>query len=148
MLQIDLDAPIEPFVGMGGIRLYSTREALRALLESPNLTVKRTFNVEFIRYEIQGHLCLFFHKKNNKLWKITTLPEYRGKLFEKIGTDTDVCDLLTLEPSFELNDWEEVFESPKGALVEEDWRTGKCIWISVFIRELLEDEDRFYAGDW
>ena len=141
MIKLDLDAPIVPFQGLGGIKLYSTREDLKELLERQDGTVIRENWGAWWHYEIKGCFCLFFHKRNNKLWKIITEPEYRGKLFGKIGTETSSEDLLKLDPSFVYDDFEEVYESKKGIFIQDDCETRKCAWISVFVRELLEDED-------
>ena len=148
MIKIDINAPIIPFQGLGGIKLYSTREDLKELLERQDGTVIKQNWGTWWHYEIKGCFCLFFHKKNDKLWKIKTLQEYRGKLFGKISTHTNYHDLEKIEPSFEYDDWNEIFRSYKGIFIEPDRITENCDWISVFIRELLEDEEKFDRGDW
>ena len=54
-------------------------------------------NNNWIRYDIQNSVELFFHLKNNKLFRITTLDNYQGKLFEKIGVGTTEKELLKVE---------------------------------------------------
>ena len=83
---LDVSAPIIPFKGFGEIRLYSTRDELRELLEMENVDSK-IISDDWIRYDINNSVELFFHLKNNKLFRITTLDNYRGKVLEKIGVD-------------------------------------------------------------
>lgn len=84
---LDITSPIIPFKGFGEIELYSTRDELSDLL-SLNDIETMVINENWIRNDIQNSLELFFHLGNNKLFRITTLDDYRGKLFEKIGVGT------------------------------------------------------------
>lgn len=132
---LDILAPIVPFEGFGKIKLYSTRNELQELLKN-----------DWIRYDIQNSIELFFHLKNNKLFRITTLDNYKGKLFGKIGVGTTEKELLEAEPSFVYDEFEEVWESPKGVFVEMDAETNTVRWISVYIREL--DNETFEEANW
>lgn len=69
---LDITAPIIPFVGFGEIKLYSTRDDLKDLLEMEGVTSKIIFNA-WIQYDIQNDIELLFHLKNDKLFRITTL---------------------------------------------------------------------------
>lgn len=142
---LDISAPIVPFEGIGGIKLYSTRTELRELLEGEAVEAE-IINNDWIRYDIQNSVELFFHLKNNKLFRITTLDDYRGKLFEKIGVGTTEEELLKVEPSFGYDDFEEVWESEKGVFIEMDSETNTVRWISVYIREL--DDNDFENANW
>ena len=142
---LDISAPIVPFEGFGEIKLYSTREELRELLEGEAVE-EEIINNDWIRYDIQNSVELFFHLKNNKLFRITTLDNYQGKLFEKIGVGTTEKELLEVEPSFVYDDFEEVWESEKGIFIEMDAETNTVRWISVYIREL--DDDNFENANW
>lgn len=132
---LDISAPIVPFDGFGEIKLYSTRDELSKLLTMKNVDSKIIFD-SWILYDIQNSIELLFHLKNNKLFRITTLDNYKGKLFEKIGIGTTEEELLKIEPSFVYNDFEEVWESDKGIFIEMDAETNKVKWISVYIPEL------------
>ena len=134
-MMLDISAPIIPFEGFGEIKLYSTRNELNGLLESEDVE-SMIINGEWIRYDIQNSIELFFHLKNNKLFRITTLDHYKGKLFEKIGVGTTEEEMLKVEPSFVYDDFEEVWESDKGVFIEMDAETGKVRWISVYIPEM------------
>ena len=142
---LDISAPIVPFEGFGEIKLYSTREDLRELLEKEGTTSKIIFD-DWIQYDVQDSVELLFHLKNDKLFRITTLDNYQGKLFEKIGVGTTEKELLEVEPSFVYDDFEEVWESEKGILIETDAETNTVRWISVYIKE-LNDED-FEEANW
>ena len=96
-------------------------------------------NEKWIRYDIQNSVELFFHLGNDKLFRITTLDNYKGKLFEKIGVGTTEEEMLKVEPSFVYDDFEEVWESDKGVFVEMDAETNKVRWISIYIPELNLD---------
>ena len=142
---LDISAPIVPFEGFGEIKLYSTRDELRELLEKENVE-SEIINNNWIRYDIQNSVELFFHRKNKKVFRITTLDNYQGKLFEKIGVGTTEKELLEVEPSFVYDDFEEVWESEKGIFIEMDAETNTVRWISVYISE-LDDED-FENANW
>lgn len=142
---LDISAPIVPFEGFGEIKLYSTREELRELLEGEAVE-EEIINNDWIRYDIQNSVELFFHLKNNKLFRITTLDNYQGKLFEKIGVGTTEKELLKVEPSLVYDDFEEVWESEKGVFIEMDAETNTVRWISVYIKE-LDDKD-FENANW
>ena len=142
---LDISAPIVPFEGFGEIKLYRTRDELHELLEGEAVEAE-IINNDWIRYDIQNSVELFFHLKNNKLFRITTLDNYQGKLFEKIGVGTTEKELLEVEPSFVYDDFEEVWESEKGIFIEMDAETNTVRWISVYVREL--DDENFENANW
>lgn len=82
---------------------------------------------------------------NGKLFNITTFQNYKGKLFNKINVGMHIEEVLKLEPSFEYDDFEEVYFSPKGIFIETDPITHTVIWISVYIKEL--EDDNFIEGN-
>ena len=142
---LDIRAPIVPFKGFGKIKLYSTRNQVQELLEGKAVK-SEIINNDWIRYDIQNSIELFFHLKNNKLFRITTLDNYKGKLFGKIGVGTTENELLEAEPSFVYDDFEEVWESKKGVFVEMDAETNTVRWISVYIKEL--NDENFEEANW
>lgn len=145
MIQIKKDAPIIPFEGLGGIKLYSSIYDLREILSSDSV-VSSVINGDWIRYDVQRCVELFFHMKNKKLFRITTLEEYSGKLFGGISVGTAEKEMLKIEPSFTYDDFEEVWECPKGVFIEMDAATNTVKWISVYIKEL--DADDFDEAQW
>lgn len=144
-MRINENAPIVPYEGLGEIRLYSTIDELKDILLSDDVNVK-IINNKWIRYDVQNSIELFFHLKNSKLFRITTLDGYKGKLFGKIAVGTSKEEMLRIEPTFLYNDFEEVWESEKGIFVEMDAVENTVKWISVYISEL--DFDNFEEADW
>ncbi|WP_283610434.1 hypothetical protein [Faecalispora anaeroviscerum] len=142
---LDISAPIIPFKGFGEIKLYSTRDELRNLLEMEGVDSKIIFN-DWIQYDIQNTIELLFHLKNNKLFRITTLDNYKGKLFEKIGVGTTEEEMLKIEPSFVYDEFEEVWETDKGVYIETDAETNVVRWISIYVQEL--NLDTFDNCEW
>lgn len=143
---IDINAPIIPWKSIGGIELYSTIKDVRELLENRKLVSGILLNNLWVRYEIKDTMYLFFHLCNGKLFKITTLKEYTGKLFGRIGVGTSETDLLKAEPSFTYDDFEEVFETQKGIFIETDPIAHVATQISVYIKEL--DDNDFEDANW
>ena len=143
-MSIDINAPIVPFEGMGGVKLYSSEEQIQPMLDGYQVKIDRYSGR--IRYQVGDLLYLTFLKKNGKLFSITTLDGYKGKLWDKIGTDTVEKTLLSLDDSFVWDDWEEVWQSPKGVIIEGYDGTGLCTWISVYVKEMLEPD--FEKGKW
>lgn len=142
---IDINQPIIPYQGIGGINLYSTIKELKPLLEDRKVKAQILNNL-WIRYEIEDSLYLFFNLVNGKLFKITTLNGYKGLLWGKIGVGTKAQDFMKIEPSFKYDDFEEVYESSKGVFIETDAVEDTAIWISVYIKEM--DEPNFNDGNW
>ena len=59
---LDITAPIIPFVGFGEIKLYSTKDDLKDLLEMEGVISKIIFN-DWIQYDIQNDVELLFQTK-------------------------------------------------------------------------------------
>lgn len=135
---INIYAPIIPYQEAGGIQLYSTWNEVEPMLKGSNYTC-RSFGRCSMECTVSDSLCLYFLKEEGILYKITTLPPYKGKLFGTIGTETTEEEFLKIEPSFVYDEFEEVFESPKGVFIETDAIEHTAWWISIFIRELLAE---------
>lgn len=70
------------------------------------------------------------------------MEQYTGKLWGRIAVGMTVKEMLVTEPGFRYDEFEEVWESPKGVFIETDAVTNQVKWISVYIKELdLEDFD-------
>lgn len=115
---IDNNSPIIPWVGLGGVKLYSHvshfYDLIDKLDEKSSLLVKL-----FVRYEIKDSVDLWFNLLNGKLFKITASKGYNGLLFDKIHIGMHIDEVLQIEPSFEYDDFEEVYVSPKGCLLKQ-----------------------------
>lgn len=142
---IALDAPILPWVGMGNINLYSHISDFYPLLSNEGVKTQLLGNF-LIRYEISNSIDLWFNIINGKLFKITALSRYSGMLFEKIKIGVHIDEVLRIEPSFEYDDFEEVYCSNKGIYIETDPVSDTVLWISVFVKEI--DNQDFESGNW
>ncbi|UTR13947.1 hypothetical protein MM221_15215 [Salipaludibacillus sp. LMS25] len=142
---VDLNATIIPWKGMGGIKLYSHisqfYDTIEKLKESDVLLGKF-----LIRYELENSIDLWFNLMNGKLFKITALQNYTGKLFEQISIGMHIDEILEIEPSFEYDGFEEVYCSPKGVYIETHPVDQTVLLISVYIKEL--DNKDFERGNW
>lgn len=142
---IDINSPIIPWVGLGGVKLYSHISQFYDLIDK--MDGKSSLLVKFfVRYEIKDSVDLWFNLMNGKLFKITASKGYKGLLFDKIHVGMHIDEVLRIEPSFEYDDFEEVYVSPKGVFIETDPVELTVLWISVYVKEL--DNDDFERGNW
>lgn len=144
-MKLDINAPIIPFEGLGGIKLYSKIDDLRELLTLDDTTCYIGTNQ--IHYTIQGKIGLVFHSKNGKLMIISAEPGYKGKLFGKIGLGMLEEDFLKLCPNFIYEDFEEIWIDDKNCVsIVTDAGTGEIIQINLFVPEskLID----FDEGNW
>ncbi|WP_257204963.1 hypothetical protein [Shouchella clausii] len=142
---INLEAPIVPWKGMGGIKLYSHINEFYSIIEQYGKQPK-LLGKYLIRYEIDNSLDLWFNLLNGKLFKITATSNYNGTLFNKIRVGMHIDEVLKIEPSFEYDDFEEVYCSSKGIFIETDPVEHTVLWISVYVKEL--DNEDFERGNW
>ena len=142
---LDIKAPIVPWVGLGNIKLYESIKSLRDLIDQEG--VKEFLYSRFlVRYEIPGKIYLFFNLLNGKLFKLTALKDYEGVVLDRIKIGMTSEELLRIDPSFEYDDFEEVYVSKKGVFIVTDAETEEIMWISVFIKELETPE--FEEAEW
>ena len=66
---------------------------------------------------------------------------------DKISLGMNIKDAKMLDDSIEYDDWEEVYTSDLGYWLEDDVESGEIISITIFIKE-LEDDDVFFRYDW
>lgn len=144
-MKIDIDSPIIPWEGMGGVKLYSHISEFYGIIRQEKNTC-RTLGMFIIIYEINDSVDLWFNVLNGKLFKITALKNYTGKLFGDIGIGMHIDDVLSREPSFSYDDFEEVYCSPKGVFIETDPAEHTVLWISVYVKE--REYENFIRGDW
>ena len=105
---IDIYAHIIPYEGLGGIKLYSTREELKDILEIDGVTKDKEPWGGAIQYYIEDKISLIFCVANDKLYKMSALKGYKGKAFGKVGIGMTEEELVEAEPSFVYDDFEEI----------------------------------------
>lgn len=140
-----LNAPIVPWEEMGGVKLYSHISEFYDIINNIN-DADALLGKSLVRYEIKDEVCLWFNLFNGKLFKITALKNYTGKLFDVIYIGMPIDRVLEIEPSFEYDDFEEVYCSSKGIYIETDPVENTVLWISVYIKEI--DNEDFDKGNW
>ncbi|WP_231633038.1 hypothetical protein [Numidum massiliense] len=99
-----------------------------------------------IKYEVNNEVYLSFNAINGKLCKLTALENYKGLLYNQIHVGMHIDDVLKVEPSFEYDEFEEVYVSEKGIYIVTDPVSHRVGWITVFVKE-IDDED-FEEGKW
>ena len=90
-------------------------------------------------------ISIFFAK--NRMFKIYFENSFDGKLENGISLGMTIKDAETIDPTIQYDDWEEVYSSDLGYWLEDDVETGEIISITIFIKE-LEDDDVFFRYDW
>ncbi|CAM4448375.1 hypothetical protein [Paenibacillus tarimensis] len=140
-----LNAPIIPWKGLGGLNLYSHISEYYSIIKNLK-EADALLGKSLVRYEIKDEVILWFNIFNGKLFKITALKNYTGKLFDVIHIGMPIDEVLEIEPSFEYDDFEEVYCSPKGIYIETDPIEHTVLWISVYIKEI--DNEDFDKGNW
>jgi hypothetical protein len=142
-MTIDIYAPIIPYKECGGIKLYTNLNEIIGELAPANIKTK-DLNDDSIRIDIKDSMMLFFSKKNAKLYKICTQEGYKGNLPNGIKVGMSKQEFCSIDSTLEYDDFEEVWESKLGYFIETDCDTNNARWISIFIKEFLQDDFENY----
>ncbi len=144
---------IVPFVGVGNFMLLSSFNTVKTQLELakcgytteiwPNKGC--TPQVEWKIIHCDNHLNLFFAK--DKLFKIYVDGEFPGKLPNGIYVGMSMKEATLIDTSLRFDDWNEDWSSDEGYWLEDDLDTDSVLSISIFIKELLDD-DEFDKYQW
>ena len=145
---------IIPYVGTESIALYRPLDEVRGILREAHVQFHEEIwsNKEnsipnpWTVLKIDDVMTLYF-AKNNKLFKIMLWKDYQGCLPNGIHTRMPLQKAQQIDPDLVFDDWNEDFESPAGYWVEDDIDTGEIDNISIFIKEVL-DEDHFDYCNW
>lgn len=141
-----------PFNGTDSFNLYQDFSVATAILdqskigyivelwESTSETVPNPWKV----IVVENVISLFF-AKNNKLFKIVVWDNYKGSLPNGISTGMDIATAQAIDSSLVYNDWNEDYESDNGYWIEDDVETKKIMSISIYIREVLDEDDFDYC---
>lgn len=142
---VDINAPIIPLEGLGGIKLYSTIDELKDILSLKGVECDSGYGQ--IHYNIQDEIGLVFNAYNKKLIIISAKSGYKGKLFSKIGLGMPEEEFLKLCPNFVFEDFEEIWIDYDNCIsVVTDAGNSEIMKINLFIPESkLED---FEEGNW
>ena len=145
---------IFPYKGLTSLHLYQDLNETKVFLTDSGIpfreevwaaeseTTPNPWNV----IVIENVMSLFF-ARNGKLFKIVLWESFDGSLPNGIGTGMDIEMAKKLDPQLIFDEWNEDYESPDGYWLEDDAESGRVISISIFIKELL-DEDTFDRCNW
>ncbi|MBO7393812.1 MAG: hypothetical protein J6U98_06385 [Abditibacteriota bacterium] len=90
-------------------------------------------------------ISIFFAK--NRMFKIYFENNFPGSLSNGISLGMTIEDAKAIDPTIKYDDWEETYISRSGYWLEDDVESGRIISITVFIKE-LEDDEVFFKYEW
>lgn len=148
-----LEQNVRPFDGLDEIKLLSSLNDIKEYLKKNSLkfTVEYQSNkgcnpeVPWTILHVENSISLMFAK--DKLWQIYLEEDYKGILPNGIRIGMPIDEALKIDPSLKFDDWNENFESDNGYWLEDDLTNNTVLSISVFIKEVLDD-DVFYRYEW
>lgn len=145
---------IVPYKGTESIALYQSIGVIKEILTEAGVRFRQevwsssheTIPNPWTLLIVDNVMSLFF-AKNGKLFKIVLWKDYQGSLPNGIHTRMPLVEAQQIDPDLTFDDWNEDFESPLGYWLEDDIDTGEIDSISIFIKEVL-DEDSFDYCEW
>lgn len=141
-----LNTSIKPFEGLNEIKLYDSLSKTKDFLNKNNInynleiwkaeeeTIPNPWTVLFI-----GNSINLYFAANDKLFKIYCANDFNGSLPNGINLETSLEEAKKIDVSLKYNDDGEDYESSQGYWVEDDLDTGKILSITVYIKEILDD---------
>jgi hypothetical protein len=112
MLDINLDAPIVPNSGLGGLKLRLRAIDIQDLLMGLGSTREGSFRLASpfdARYYLgKGEVAVAVDARNGKVFMLSASGGYRGSLFEHIFVGMKVSDAMALEPHLYYDEAEEM----------------------------------------
>ena len=138
---------ITPFKGTETFEFYKTLDEIKTYFSSNKIsfreeywsseseTIPNPWNVIII----DDVISLFF-AKNKKLFKIVFWENYFGNLPNGIHTGMKIEDAIIHDKSLFYDEWNEVYVSDNGYWIEDNIETNQVMSISIYIKELLDDE--------
>ncbi len=145
---------IIPYEGIESIKLYQKIDEVKSVLQSDGIpyreeiwsaeseTVPNPWTVLVV-----DNLFSFFFAKNGKLFKMVFWEGYQGSLPNGISLGISIEEANSMDSSLSFDDWNEVYQSDNGYWIEDTVDTNTVMSISIFIKELL-DEDNFDYCNW
>ncbi len=144
---------IIPFVGYGEYVFSMTLDEIRQKLNDEGVRFRQEHwdnkgcipEVAWDIIRIDNTMSMFFAK--NKMFKIYFESPDIWRLENGIEIKMTIEDALKIDNSLKYNDDEEDYESSNGYWIEESLESGKIESITIFIKEVLDD-DEFYSYNW
>ena len=150
---MDFNKDIIPFEGVGDFKLYESFEDTKKLFKGQgiNYNIENQSNkgctpsVPWKIIKVKDTITLMFAK--DKLFEIYVEQNFTGKLPNGICIGMPLEEAKRLDSSLTFNDWDECYESDLGYWLEDNLDDGTVMSITVFIKEILDD-DTFFAYEW
>ena len=144
---------ITPYTGTDSIKFSTTFADVRDYLKSQKIRFNTehwpnkgcTPEVAWDIIRVGDFLSIFFAR--GKMFKMYFENSYSGALVNGIRLGMSIDDAKTIDDTIEYDDWEEEYVSKKGYWLETDVETEAIISITVFIKE-VENDDLFYSYQW
>ncbi len=144
---------IKPFVGVDNYKLLSNEQEIIDNLKAENISFEIeiwsndecTVQEPWTIIKADNSMSFFFAK--NKLFKIFMQNDFDGFLSNGISIGTKIEDALQIDKTLHFDNWNEDWCSDNGYWLEDDINTKSVISITIFIRELLDD-DLFDKYQW
>lgn len=144
---------IKPFIGVDNYKLLSAEEDIINMLKTENISFDKetwsndecTIKVPWTILRASNSMSFFFAK--GKLFKIFMQTGFEGVLPNGISIGTDIGEAQKIDHTLHFDDWNEDWSSDEGYWLEDDIDTKTIISITIFIKELLDD-DLFDKYEW
>lgn len=145
---------IIPYEGIESIKLYQEIDEIKSVLQLNGLPYREeiwsaeseTVPNPWTALIIDNYISFFF-AKNNKLFKMIFWEGYQGSLPNGISSGITIEKAKLLDVSLSFDDWNEIYQSDNGYWLEDNIDTNTVMSISIFVKELL-DEDNFDYCNW
>lgn len=142
-----------PYLGFDGIQFNSSYQAVCESLKEQKIKYNTEFwpnkgctpEVPWDIIRIGDTVSLFFAK--GKMFKMYFENTFIGLLQNGIHIGMPIGDAQKIDPTIRYEDWEEEYVSDNGYWLEDDPETHNIISISIFIKE-VEDDNTFYSYKW
>ena len=142
-----------PFVGLDNYKLFQSVQTVKNELTANGETYKEEYwpndeltnPIPWIVIKTNSNISFFF--ANDKLFKIYVEDDNDFVLENGIQIGMPWDDAEQIDPELSYDDWNEDWNSPKGYWLEDDIDNKTVSSITIFIKEVLDD-DVFDKYEW
>lgn len=144
---------IVPFTGTEDLSLDMTLDDTKQYLKDCEIKYRVDYvsnkgctpEVPWNIIRIEDKISLYY--ANNKMFKIVFKEGYEGKTENGIYVGMPVSEAKTIDTSLKYDEENEDYASDLGYWIEDNLENGEISSITVFIKELL-NEDVFFLYEW
>lgn len=144
---------IQPFIRIGDFTLLSSEKTVTEILNKNNISYVKeiwdnndcTVKVPWLIIRTENSMSFFF--ANDKLFKIYVSEGFSGSLPNGIAIGTNIEEAKKIDPSLKYDDWNDDWTSDSGYWLENSLDSNKVVSITIFIKEILDD-DLFEKYEW